>query len=85
MPKKKLSMREAAFRVFAANRNRPLKVKDLYERMLQAGYQPGSGKTPIATLAAQMYTKPQLFEKVDRGTFRATPEALKKWKAEQAE
>lgn len=79
--KSKLSMREAAFTVYAANRNKPLRVKDLYEAMLAAGYQPGKGKTPAATLAAQLYTKPEHFEKVDRGLFRANPEAPKAWKA----
>jgi hypothetical protein len=78
-PKKSPSMREAAITVFHANENRPLAAKDLYAAILKVpGYKVGKGKTPVATLAAQLYTKPDSFEKVGKGEFRANPAALKK-------
>lgn len=85
MPKKKQSMRQAALGVYAGNRNRPLKVKALWEQMIAGGYEPGpKAKTPIATLSALLSTKKEVFEKTAPGTYRATTAALKKHKAEQA-
>jgi hypothetical protein len=77
-PKKGLSMREAALAVFRGNRNAPLKLKDLYAAMCKrTDYAPSKAATPTATLAAMMYTRPEQFEKVDTGTFRANPDYLR--------
>ena len=81
-PRKGISLKKAVVLALIANRNKAMHVKDLYAAAVDThGHVPtGKGKTPLATLAASLYTDDR-FEKTDPGFFRLSPEAYKEAKS----
>jgi hypothetical protein len=71
---------EAALQILKSSR-KPLTCEEITERALERGLIVSRGKTPAATMAAELYkrlgTDPQLVKTEDRGAIRARPGSVR--------
>ena len=71
--KKKVSAKQAAIQILSRAK-RPMQVQELITKVLETPSVELKGKTPRATVAAQIYTGRE-FEKAGRGIVKLAPEA----------